>query len=107
MRPFPLPISHCRFMLVLALGAGVAACAAPAPDKGGLLGYGTPGVSGYVQDDRDSTLQAELERCRGVGLPDAAGQAGRQTGGLEAACNQLRRTAHNQPGNGVQPARAP
>lgn len=107
MRPFPL-ISPCQFMLVLALGAGVAACSASAPNKdGGLLGYGTPGVSGYVQDGRDSTLQAELERCRGVGLPDAAGQAGRQTGGLEAACNQLRRTARNQPGNAVQPARAP
>ena len=107
MRPFPLSISRCRFMLVLALGTGVAACAAPAPDKGGLLGYGTPGVSSYVQGSQDSTLQAELERCRGVGLPDAADQAGRQTGGLEAACNQLRRTAHNQPGNAVRPARVP
>lgn len=104
MRPALTSLSRCRLVLALALGAGVAACSGPAPNKeAGPLGYGTPGVSGYVRDGQDSTLQAELERCRGVGLPDAAGQAR----SLEAACDQLRRTARNQPGNAVRPARAP
>lgn len=103
MRPC-LTSSRCRLALALALGAGVAACSGPARnEEAGLLGYGTPGVSAYVQDGQDGTLQAEFERCRGVGLPDAAGR----NGGLEAACDQLRRTARNQPGNAVQPARAP
>ena len=104
MRPFPHSISRCRFAFVLALTAGLAACSASAPNKDvGLLGYGTPGVSSYVQNDRDSTLEAELERCRGVGLSDAPGQ----TRSLGAACNQLRRTARNQPGNAVRPTPAP
>lgn len=88
----------------LALALGLAACAGPGQDPApGMLGYGTPGVSAYVRDDEASSLQAQLERCRGVPLADAAGR----TEGLPAACGQLHRTLRNQPGNAVQPSRAP
>ena len=87
----------------LALALGLAACAGPGQDPApGLLGYGTPGVSAYVRDDEATSLQAQLERCRGVS-PEVEGR----TEGLPAACGQLRRTYRNQPGNAVQPSRAP
>lgn len=97
-------ISRCAGTVALALGASLAACAPSSPYKvAGRLGYGTPSVSAYVEGERDSTLQAELRRCERVGEPAPAGQ----TQGLPAACDQLRRTVRNQPGNAVQPARAP
>ena len=97
-------ISRWAGTVVLALSASLAACSPSSPYKdAGRLGYGTPSVSSYVVGERYSTLQAELKRCERVGQPAPAGQ----TEGLAAACDQLRRTARNQPGNSVQPATLP
>lgn len=82
----------------LALATLGACSAAPSPSSE-ILGYGTPGVSAYVHDDKDSSLQAQLDRCGQV--PQAATAS--QTQGLPAACGQLRRTIRNQPGNSAQP----
>ena len=65
-----------------------------------MLGYGTPGVSAYA--DGGPTLQTQLDACHGVPQPTP-----NQTQGLSASCDQLRRLLRNQPGNSVQPARAP
>ncbi len=84
--------------LLVALPA-LAACSGPTTNReAGLLGYGTPGVSSYGQGATAATLQEELDRCSRV---DQAGAAS-QTQGLPAACNQLQRTARNQPGNTVR-----
>ena len=69
--------------------------------NGERLGYGTPGVSAYVRNDEDNSLQAMLARCNGVAQASAASE----TRGLPAACGQLQRTLRNQPGNTVQPGR--
>lgn len=82
----------------LLLAFGLTACAGTATNPPGMLGYGTPGIESYVSEDQAPTLQALLERCQNV--PQAG--AGSQTSGLPAACNQLQRTAHNQPGNTVR-----
>lgn len=89
--------------IILAAALGLAACSGQ-PDKkdGQLLGYGTPGVSAYVQGDQAGSLQAQLDRCGQV--PQAS--TATQTQGLAAACGQLQRMLRNQPGNSVQPAGA-
>lgn len=90
------------FTPVLAAALSLAACAtSPEIGSGKVLGYGTPGVSRYVHDDRDDTLQAQLDRCNQVPQAGVTGE----TQGLPAACGQLRRTLRNQPGNTAQPAR--
>lgn len=68
-----------------------------------MLGYGTPGVSTYRQGASAATLQEELDDCSRVPQAGAASQ----TQGLPAACAQLHRTLHNQPGNTLQSARTP
>lgn len=74
------------------------ACAGPPTvPAGGMLGYGTPGVSSHLRDGAGETVQALLERCRTV--PAATSASAPQT--LEAACDQLRRTSRNQPGNAL------
>jgi hypothetical protein len=94
MRPF-------QFLPLLPAVLGLAACGAtPLQTHAGMLGFGTPGVSAYAPDGDAPSLQAQLERCERV---PQAGSAG-QTQGLPAACNQLRRTVRNQPGNSVQPS---
>lgn len=86
----------------LAVNLTLGACSGPPVAKTGqVLGYGTPGVSNYVKDDQDISLQAQLERYDQVQHAGAASQ----TEGLPAACGQLQRTVRNQPGNTVQPAR--
>lgn len=86
---------------VFAVAFGLTACSVPQADRGtGILGYGTPGVSAYA--DGGPTLQTQLDACRGV--PQSTPK---QTQGLSASCNQLRRLVRNQPGNSVQPARTP
>ena len=83
----------------MVLGALVAGCAAPpAAPPGTILGYGTPGVSSYVPAGEASDLNALMARCRQVPSDPAPPP---QT--LAAACDQLRRTARNQPGNTVPP----
>ena len=84
--------------VVLGLTLGLGACASSSPRTDtAILGYGTPGVSSYVQGDEATSLQAQLDRCREVSDPAAASR----TQGLAAACGQLRRTLRNQPGNVV------
>ena len=93
-----LAIRELRSVVALGLTLGLGACAAAPPRTGtAILGYGTPGVSSYVQGDEATSLQAQLDRCRQVSDPAAASQ----TQGLAAACGQLRRTLRNQPGNAV------
>ena len=94
MRRFqPLP-------LLLAV-LGLAACTAtPLQMQAGMRGFGTPGVSAYAPDGDAPSLQAQLERCERVPQTGSASQ----TQGLAAACDQLRRTIRNQPGNSVQPS---
>ena len=82
----------------LLLATSLTCCAETSPSPQGMLGYGTPGVESYMPQDQAPTLQALLERCRNV--TQAAGDS--QTAGLSAACDQLQRTAHNQPGNTVR-----
>ncbi len=94
-----LGVRELRSVVVLGLTLGLGACASsssPRTDTA-VLGYGTPGVSSYVQGDEATSLQAQLDRCRDVSDPAAANQ----TQGLAAACGQLRRTLRNQPGNVV------
>ena len=89
-----------RIAAALVATAALGACSGPQISKqAGLLGYGTPEVSTYGQGAPASTLQEELDRCSGV--PQTAATS--QTQGLPAACNQLRHTVRNQPGNSVQP----
>ena len=84
---------------VIAAVAALAGCSGPQAGKqSSLLGYGTPGVSSYVQGGPASTLQEELDRCRGL----SPNNTGSQTQSLQAACAQLLRTVRNQPGNSVQ-----
>jgi len=93
---------------VLAAALGLAACSSqPERRDGQVLGYGTPGVSAYVQGDQAISLQAQLDRCGQVPQAGTATQTtATQTQGLAAACGQLQRTLRNQPGNSVQPAGA-
>lgn len=83
---------------------GLSACAGQQPGpSAGTRGVGTPGVSAYVPEDQAPTLQALLEQCQHT--PQQASlmpAANRQN--LEAACDQLQRQLHNQPGNAVPSA---
>jgi len=91
----------CNFLPFLPAVLGLAACGAtPSQKHTEMLGFGTPAVSAYAPDDDALSLQAQLERCERV---PQAGSAS-QTQGLAAACDQLRRTVRNQPGNSVQPS---
>lgn len=91
-----------RLLPLLAAVMSLGACSGHPMKESRALGYGTPGVSSYVQDDQAASLQAQLERCDQVSLADAASE----TQGLAAACGQLKRTLRNQPGNAAQPVRA-
>lgn len=83
--------------VVLAASLALAGCAGqPHGQAPGPLGYGTPDVSTYVPANRADNLRAMRARCEGV-LP-AEPVA---TQGLPAACDQLRRTQRNQPGNSM------
>ena len=95
----PVRTSLQSFVL-LAAALVTSACALPGQDPGpGLRGYGTPSVSTYVSPDQASSVQAQLVRCANV--PRQLGQTS-GTQGLTAACDQLRHTLHNQPGNAVE-----
>ncbi len=78
----------------------LAACTAPGPvAKAQFKGVGTPGVSAYMGQHPATGIQALLDRCAPLrGSRDVP--ANQQT--LQAACDQLHRTMHNQPGNSVQ-----
>lgn len=91
-------IAFFRPAATVVLASVLVSCAGPQPNTPGMLGYGTPGVESYLPQDQPPTLQALLDRCRDV--PQA--NADTQTSGLPSACSQLRRTAHNQPGNTVR-----
>lgn len=81
------------FLLVLA------ACSSPAATDGqaSIKGYGVAAVAG-------NDLSAMLARCPRSG--SQATVAERSTP-LDAECNQLLRTMHNQPGNSVKPDAIP
>ena len=88
-----------RFAMLAAV-FGLAACARPGQDPGpGLRGYGTPDVSAYVPESQATRLHALLHRCARASSQPSPASA---TQGLSAACDQLRHTLHNQPGNGIQ-----
>lgn len=90
-----------QFLSLLPAVLGLAACnAAPSQKPAGMLGFGTPAVSAYAPDGDAPSLRAQLERCERVPQASSAGE----TQGLPAACDQLRRTVWNQPGNSVQPS---
>jgi hypothetical protein len=74
----------------------------PSVPANGILGYGTLGVSSYLNAGQGDSLGSLMERCRTVSA--SAGLPRPQS--LEAACDQLHRTARNQPGNSIGPARA-
>lgn len=91
-------LTHCSPLLA---AAALAACATqPAQVGERHLGYGTPGVSAYLDPEQATDLRAIEARCAAV--PQTASTAS-QIEGLPAACAQLRRTGRNQPGNSVQP----
>ena len=91
---------HTAYAPVLVIALALSACSGQQASKGGVLGYGTPGVSGYVGEDQATSLQAQLERCGQVPQDGVASQ----TQGLAAACGQLQRTLRNQPGNSARSA---
>lgn len=81
------------------LAATLAGCAGPPQAAPGqVLGYGTSGVESYLPPGEARTLADLQARCRAT-----AASAAPQT--FDAACDQLRRTELNQPGNTVGPAR--
>lgn len=86
-----------RRLLEAAAGlALLSGCATPAPEATtGLRGVGTPGVSAYPAGASATTVDALVARCRQA--PRATEPT--ETDDLAAACAQLRRTMHNQPGN--------
>ena len=93
-----------RFPVMLTV-LGLTACAGQPPGSGaGLRGVGTPGVSAYVGEDQATSVQAMLDLCRQVPQQSDPAPGDR---GLSAACAQLRRTLHSQPGNTVQAGATP
>ncbi|MBW4025231.1 MAG: hypothetical protein HIU92_19240 [Proteobacteria bacterium] len=81
------------------------ACSGPPPlQNAEVRGVGTPGVSTYLGSNQATSLQALLDRCRAV--PAQSGDASGDRG-LGAACSQLHRTLHNQPGNTMTPSAEP
>lgn len=89
-------------VVVLAAAFGLASCARQGHEAGSQpRGVGVLGVSSYRDGESATSLQALLDRCA------APRQAGSSPGeDLGAACDQLRRTMRNQPGNSV-PATEP
>jgi len=83
---------------------GLSACSGQATTPEGLRGVGTPDVSSYLGGGQATSVQALLDRCRQA--PEQAGPNS-DTRGLKAACSQLHRTMHNQPGNTERPAGNP
>ncbi|MDJ0390319.1 hypothetical protein QMO56_19590 [Roseomonas sp. E05] len=100
--PATRPDRACRLSrlgLALLAAAALAACAErqPAP-RSGLPGVGTPGVTSHMPGEEPTSVQALLERCSPA--PSASGTPPRPQS-FAAACDELRRTLHNQPGNSV------
>ena len=94
-----------KMSIFIGAALGMAGCAAPSPEReAGLRGVGTPGVLSYPGEDQATTLQALLDRCRQV--PTQPGPPS-EAQSLSAACNQLHRTLHSQPGNTVEPGMKP
>jgi hypothetical protein len=92
--------------VLIAAAVGLAGCAARSADQNPVLrGVGTPGVSLYPADNQATTLHDLLDHCRQVAPAQAGPPSG--TRDLSAACRQLRRTLHNQPGNTVEPGAPP
>ena len=85
--------------IVLVLMLGLAACSVPttADGQAGIKGYGVATVAG---DD----LSGMLARCSQPRPQTITADRGTS---LDAECNQLHRTLHNQPGNSVTPGAAP
>ena len=81
------------------LAIGLSACSSPAPTGGqeSIKGYGVEPVAG-------DSLTAMLAHCSQSGPRSAAADRGTS---LDAECNQLHRTLHNQPGNSVTPGATP
>ncbi len=88
-----------RGSILLVLAGGLAACSGQtAGTPSTKLGFGTPGVDRYAAGSQATTLQAQLDQCGQVLQTSVAGR----TDSLAAACQQLQRTLHNQPGNAVR-----
>lgn len=101
MNPVPFLSQAILRRMALAAVLGFPACASQAPGSGAeMRGVGTPGVSSYVPESQAPTLQALLNQCRQPAPPAASRQ------GLDAACDQLQRQQHNQPGNAMPAAAA-
>ncbi|MBE7158798.1 MAG: hypothetical protein INR62_10280 [Rhodospirillales bacterium] len=95
-------VIHSSITAALLFGATLAGCAGPpTAQPSQVLGHGTPGVESYGLPGRTATLADLQDRCRAV--PDTPDPPRPQT--LAAACDQLRRTLHNQPGSAL--ARTP
>ena len=86
----------------LIIAFGLTACSGPggAPPEAARRGVGTPGVSAYMPGVQPTSLQALLDRCRLVPQQEGSPSA---IQGLPAACDQLHRQLHNQPGNTAAP----
>jgi hypothetical protein len=84
---------------LILLVLGLAACSSPAATdgQGSIKGKGVAPVSG-------ESLDAMLARCSQPGPQTATAERGTS---LDAECNQLHRTLHNQPGNSVAPSTTP
>lgn len=84
---------------LILLVLGLAACSSPAATsgQGSIKGYGVEPVSG-------NSLDAMLARCSQEGPQSATADRGTS---LDAECNQLHRTLHNQPGNSFTPSATP
>ena len=84
-------------VLALLAAAALAACAERQPaTQSGLLGVGTPGVASHMPTEEPTSVQALLERC-GPMSPESGPPPAPQS--FAAACDELHRTLHNQPGN--------
>ena len=86
---------NASWLMVFVLG--LAACSSPAATggQGSIKGYGVEPVSG-------DSLSAMLARCT-----QPASQSADRGTSLDAECDQLHRTLHNQPGNSAMPAATP
>ena len=80
----------------LLLAGMVAACSGQtAGTSTTMLGFGAPGVDSYAAGNQATTLNAQVDQCGQV--PPSRNSDGTDT--LAVACDQLRRTQNNQPGN--------
>lgn len=81
--------------------AGLSGCAAPAPAPSGEMpGFGTPGVESMLPAGAAPDLASLLRYCDAAAPASPAVPRPRS---LAAACDQLRRTRRNQPGNAAPP----